>query len=136
MQQLKLFFIALPIYLLIDYLWLGVFMKNHYRDSLILFAKKIDGQMVLNYWVAAFAYLLIVLGLTIFVFPRISTGNQWEVLLSGIIFGLVVYGAYELTNLSFIKNWPIKIVVLDILWGGIICGITSFIIFYINKFIK
>jgi uncharacterized membrane protein len=40
---------------------------------------------------------------------------------------------YELTNLALLKNWPLNIVVVDILWGVVLCTAVATISFYIAK---
>ena len=43
----------------------------------------------------------------------------------GLIFGLVAYGTYDLTNLATIKNWSLKVTIIDLIWGGFLTSIVS-----------
>ena len=36
----------------------------------------------------------------------------------GLAFGLFTYATYDLTNLATLKAWPVKIVLVDIVWGS------------------
>mgnify|MGYP000158009690 CR=1 FL=1 len=37
----------------------------------------------------------------------------------------LIRATYDLTNLATLKDWPVKIVVVDILWGMVLCGLVS-----------
>ena len=41
------------------------------------------------------------------------------------LLGIGVYTVYETTNYALFKNWPLKMVVMDILWGGILFFIVA-----------
>lgn len=48
-------------------------------------------------------------------------------LMDAFLLGVGVYTVYETTNYSLFKNWPLKMVVLDILWGGILFLIVAYL---------
>jgi len=43
--------------------------------------------------------------------------------------GIVIYAVFELTNLALFKNWHILSVLIDTLWGGILFGLTTGIVY-------
>ena len=43
------------------------------------------------------------------------------------LLGIGVYTVYETTNYALFKNWPLKMVVMDILWGGILFLIVAYL---------
>ena len=43
----------------------------------------------------------------------------------GALFGLVAYATYDLTNLATLKAWPIKLVVVDLIWGTILTAVVA-----------
>ena len=43
----------------------------------------------------------------------------------GALFGLVAYGTYDLTNLATIKNWSLKVTIIDLIWGGVLTSTVS-----------
>ena len=45
--------------------------------------------------------------------------------LKGIVFGLVAYGTYDLTNYATLKNWPLSVTLLDLVWGTILTGLVT-----------
>jgi len=58
-----------------------------------------NGSMSPNIPSSLLVWMLIVLGLILFVLPKIpKTGSGFEGVLWGALFGLVVYGVYDLTN--------------------------------------
>jgi uncharacterized membrane protein len=48
--------------------------------------------------------------------------------------GVGVYGIYELTNYATLTNWPLSLVLMDTLWGGILfASATCMIKYVVNK---
>ena len=41
------------------------------------------------------------------------------------LFGFTVYASYDLTNLALLKNWPISLAVIDIVWVVFISCISA-----------
>lgn len=79
-----------------------------------------------NFFAAAIVYIALIAGILIFVIPK-AQGNPLLALMWGALFGFVTYATYDFTNLAVVKNWPIGITVIDVLWGCVICGVTSFV---------
>lgn len=126
MQSLKLFAIVAPICMAIDLLWLGVVMKGFYSAELGELARR-EGASLSPRWPAAIlVYLLIPAGIVLFVRPMIGPTDSWaKVLGTGALFGLVVYGVYDLTNLAVLEKYTLRMTIVDILWGCVLCGITA-----------
>ena len=127
---IKTFFIALPVFLAIDMVWLGVVAKNFYREQIGFLMKNNPN------WSAAFIfYALFVVGLTVFVIePALEKGSWLSALLLGALFGLITYATYDLTNLSTLKNWPLTLTIVDLIWGATVAGSVSTITYFIvNK---
>ena len=59
-------------------------------------------------------------------------------LLNSFFLGFSIYSIYELTNYALFKNWTFHMVILDSIWGGILCTIVSimYILFisFTNKY--
>lgn len=124
---IKLYFIALPVFLVIDMIWLGLIAKNFY-------AKQIGFLMKSNInWLAAIIfYLLFIVGLVLFVIMPAMQKNSWlQALLFGALFGLITYATYDLTNLATIKDWPVLVTIIDLIWGMTVAGLVSVISFFI-----
>jgi uncharacterized membrane protein len=52
------------------------------------------------------------------------------------LFGFFTYATYDLTNLATLKNWPLSVVFVDILWGMVLCSVVASISFFIAKWIN
>jgi len=71
-------------------------------------------------------YLLIPLGIVLFALPRTSAESPLlSGLLWGFLYGVTLYGVYDMTNLSVLEKWPVTLALVDIVWGGVICSIVT-----------
>ena len=124
---LKLFLIAFPVFLLIDMLWLGLIAKNFYAQQIGVLIKE-----QVNWLAAIIFYGLFVFGLVFFVIAPAVESASWTMALSrGSLFGLITYATYDLTNLATLKNWPLKLTIVDILWGVVLASSVSIITYFI-----
>lgn len=123
----KLYFIALPVFLIIDMIWLTIISKNFYAKN-IGFLMKPD----INWVAAILFYLLFIVGLVVFVItPAVEKGSWTLALLLGALFGLITYATYDLTNLATIKDWPVLITIVDLIWGTVLAASVSVITYFI-----
>lgn len=106
-------------------MWLKVYMGPSYGPMI----KKIQGEdMKPNYLYAALSYILLAIGLIYFVLPNISEENLLkDSLRYGFLFGIIVYGVYDFTAAAVIKDWDIKLAIIDILWGGVLYFLTAYL---------
>ncbi len=121
MKNLLLYGIATVIFFAIDMLWLGLVAKNFYRDKLgFIFTGDVR-------WAAAVIfYLIYIAGILYFaIFPALKDGGWQMALLNGALFGLMCYATYDLTNMATIRQWPLVVVVVDIIWGIVLTGTVS-----------
>ena len=125
--DLRNYGIMLGIFLVIDFIWLTVIAKSLYAQHLgYLMAPKA------NLVAALIFYLLFVVGLQFFVLnPALLNGNWVSVLLTGMFFGLVTYATYDLTNLATVRDWPILITAIDLVWGSFVSGATALLSYLI-----
>jgi uncharacterized membrane protein len=59
-----------------------------------------------------------------------------KALLWGCLYGFFTYATYDLTNMATIKNWPLKVVMVDILCVGGVCSMVASISFLIGKWLS
>ena len=126
---IQLYLITLPIFFAIDMLWLGVVAKNFYQKQIgFLMTPSVN-------WAAALTfYFLFIGGLVYFVIQPSLRSNSWtDALYSGLLFGLVTYATYDLTNLATVKNWPLLVTVIDLMWGSVLAASVSVISFFVAK---
>ena len=43
------------------------------------------------------------------------------------LFGLIIYGVYDMTNMALFKKWSLILSILDIFWGGILFSLTIYL---------
>lgn len=119
------------VFFIIDMAWLGLIAKDLYKKYLGDF---LSDQV--NWMAALIFYLLFVVGVFIFaILPSVEKNSLTSAILLGALFGFFTYATYDLTNLATLKNWPLNIVFIDILWGALLTGIVSTAGFYIVKYI-
>jgi len=123
----KIYFSALTVFFAIDMLWLGLIAKNFYAKH-IGFLMKTN----INWTSAIIFYLLFILGVTIFVITPSLEKHSWtHALLFGALFGLITYATYDLTNLATIKDWPLIVTIVDLIWGTVVSALVCTISFFI-----
>lgn len=116
-QTLKLAVIGTLVFMMLDGVWLGVLMKNFYRDQLAPIARLADGGMAPNWPSAIAVWALLGLGIAVFVIPRAPTLSVAAGY--GALLGFVIYGVYDLTNYSTLRQWPFVVVLVDVAWGAV-----------------
>ena len=121
--------VALIAFAGLDGMWLGVVMKDFYRAQLAPIARMSEGGLAPVWSVAALVYVLLALGVGLFVVPRAADTAQAAALGAGL--GLVVYGVYDLTNYSTLAAWPAAVTIADIAWGVAATSLASAAAFFV-----
>ena len=125
----KLFAITLPVFFAIDMLWLGLVAKNFYRAQI--------GSLLktdVNWWAAILFYLVFIAGIVFFVLaPALEKASWRHALFAGAAFGFITYATYDLTNLATMKDWPVLVTVVDLVWGTVLSASVSVISFAIAR---
>jgi uncharacterized membrane protein len=118
---LAIWAIAAVIMIAIDMVWLTWLGRGFYMQEI--------GGLLLdtpNLPAALAFYVLYSVGVVVIIIaPALETQSVMRALIYGIIFGLVAYGTYDLTNLAVMKGFTTKIALIDMAWGGLITGFTS-----------
>jgi uncharacterized membrane protein len=120
-QMLEMYALTLAIFFIIDMVWLGVVAKGFYRKHLgAMLSPKVN-------WAAAILfYLVFIVGLLVFVIgPALNAGTPLRAFLFGALFGLISYATYDLSNLATLKDWPMIVTVVDLVWGSVLGGAVS-----------
>jgi uncharacterized membrane protein len=127
---IKLFLIALPVFFAIDMVWLVLVAKKFYQDQ-IGFLMRPD----INWAAAIIFYMLFIAGLVVFVISPAVEKQSWShAVLYGAFLGLITYATYDLTNLATMKDWPLTVTIVDLIWGSALASSVSVITYFIaNK---
>jgi len=128
---IKLYAITVPVFFLIDMLWLGILARGFYKSKLgFILSEQV------NWTVAVIFYLIYIIGILFFAVRPAASSNSWiQAVVLGALFGFFTYATYDLTNLATIKDWPFTIVIVDILWGTVLCGLVSLSSYAISKWL-
>jgi uncharacterized membrane protein len=121
---LKLAAVGAVAFMVLDGVWLGLLMKNFYREQLAPIVRLADGGGMAPNWPAALVvYVLLGTGIAIFVIPRAETLSSAATF--GALFGLVVYGVYDFTNYSTLRQWPFALTLADVAWGTMASALAA-----------
>lgn len=111
--------------------WLGFLAKKLYKKEL--------GQLMRTRtkWVAALIFCAVFIGGLMFflINPALEKSSIIYALLTGALFGFITYASYEMTNLATLQAWPLKITIIDMVWGTTLNVLTASIGFYRIKLI-
>jgi uncharacterized membrane protein len=124
----KLYAVALPAFLVMDLIWLGVVARSFYQGQMgHLMRAQVN-------WVAAIAfYLLFVAGIVVLaVWPAIERQSFTYALALGALLGLVTYAAYDLTNLATLEGFPLTVALVDLAWGTVLCATVSAVTYRVS----
>jgi len=125
-QEFKIGLVVLVVFLSLDLPMILLINRKMYETQLkkINRSNKISKRRMLLS--ASITYLLLALGIYYF-------GVKQNSVVNGAVFGLVVYGVYNFTNLATISKYDSKVSVVDTAWGTILCALVTFIALEINK---
>jgi uncharacterized membrane protein len=129
-MSIKTYLITLVVFFVIDIIWLAVVAKDLYKNQIGHLMSKSPN------WMAALVfYLIFILGLTYFAInPALAKESLLEALKLGALFGFFTYATYDLTNLATLQDWPLKITIIDLLWGtGLGASVSSLSYFILTK---
>jgi len=128
-RYFKLYLVTLAAFFAIDMLWLGLAARSFYQQQL-------GFLMTSNpiWFVAVLFYLLFVVGLIFFVIvPGLNANSLKATLFKAALFGMITYATYDLTNLATLKDWPVIVSVVDMLWGTFLSISVSYIGYIAGK---
>jgi uncharacterized membrane protein len=117
----KLYLVSLAAFFAVDMVWIGLVARTFYR-------KQIGFLLAPNpNWPAAILfYLLFIAALLLFVLvPGLKSGSLGRTLLYAAAFGFITYATYDLTNLATVRNWPLAVTIVDLIWGTVLSTVVS-----------
>lgn len=125
----KLYCSTLLVFFAVDMVWLGLVARTFYSQYIgTLMAPSVN-------WPAALLfYLLFIVGILVFVvLPGLKSGSTRDTLLRAALFGLITYATYDLTNLATLRDWPLLISAVDMLWGTVLSVMVSYASLFIGR---
>ena len=117
--------ISAILFVCIDAIYLNL--MNGYFNAQV---KKIQGSPIeINFVGALITYIFLIFGLNYFIISKNRSVND------AFLLGIVIYGVYEYTNLSLLKNWHVLTTILDTTWGGVLFASTTYLVYNIKRII-
>ena len=122
MTVITLYFASLAIFLLIDFLALGIVVKP-------IFDRQIGHLLLENFrLLPAFFFYAFFVGVMIWFvsFPATTQdkGLLW-VAFNAALLGAAAFGTYEFTSLAIMKDWTWKMVIVDMVWGTTLTALSA-----------
>ncbi len=105
--------------IVLDGIWLGLVAKGMYqREMGSLMADPVRVVPIVAF------YLLFPIALVYLALFQAPSG--WtDAIVRGAILGAATYGAYDLTNMAVVRDWPIRLSLIDWGWGCAICAAAA-----------
>ena len=72
-------------------------------------------------------YIILIFGLYYFII------KQRKSVMDAALLGFVIYGVYEFTNKTIIAEWTYFTAIVDVIWGTILFGLTTYLYNRVNK---
>ena len=117
------------VFLFIDIIWLSQSFSYFYQPNI---GDLLREDVILL--PAALFYIIYPLGVTILVvLPSLKKGLSKAIFFNGFVLGFVAYGTYNLTNMATLQGWAASVVVVDMIWGGVLTGVSSLLGTYIAR---
>lgn len=120
MNYMELFVLAL-VFTVVDSFYLNL--------SASFFNNIVNGiqnsQLRLNATATVLCYISLISGLYYFII------KERRSYIDAAFLGLFVYSVFEFTNKAIFKNWKWSAVIIDSLWGGILFGLTTYLVYKI-----
>lgn len=119
--MIKRFLAAAAVFLAIDLVWLTVVSPKLYQSQI--------GHLMADTAslpAAGVFYVIYIAALLFFVVnPAIERRSVWQAVWTGAFMGLAMYATYDLTNQATLRDWPVMITMIDLVWGTALTAATS-----------
>jgi len=139
MEYLKLaltFWVWYITILIGDAIFLGRVVHQFIIDKFWALVESTEGSINMNLPVGLLAWFVIVMMIFVFVLKSGFVTSYQTALLYGAIMGLLMYAMYDLTNLTFLKDYPVSFVIIDIIWGTFLCSMVALSMFSFQNWIN
>jgi len=84
------------------------------------------------YTAGIIVYLLMAIGLYVFVISASTDMSFMYTILKGALLGVILFGVYDITNVATIPAFGIKEAAIDTIWGGTLFAIVTALFLCIN----
>ena len=118
------YLVAAIIFVVLDGFYLNL-IKGYFNKQI----KSIQGSDIkLNIIATGITYIFLIFGLNYFIIKRNRSVSD------AALFGLIIYGVYDFTNMALFTNWSLLTAIIDTTWGAILFGLTTAIVYKLEYF--
>jgi uncharacterized membrane protein len=121
LKQIFTFALISTTLIICDAIWLGFLAGDFYQKNLTGLTRITNGKWDPNLGAALLVYFFLALSISYFAVCQ----SKLQSFFKGAILGMCIYGVYDFTNLALLRDWPMTIALVDVLWGTTLCGIAS-----------
>ena len=117
------YLVAAIIFVILDGFYLNL-IKGYFNKQI----KSIQGSDIkLNIIATGITYIFLIFGLNYFIIKRNRSVSD------AALFGLIIYGVYDFTNMALFTNWSLLTAIIDTTWGAILFGLTTAIVYKLES---
>ena len=107
----------------LDYIYFNILGRK-----LISVIEKIQkDKFALNFYAALICYLVMSIGINYFIVQQNKSVKD------AFLLGLLIYSVFEITSYAIFKKWPLQIVIIDSIWGGVLFAVSLIVLKYIQN---
>jgi len=133
-EYLRNYVIAFLVLVPVDFLWFGVLMKGVYLRKLASLARMREGKFTPLPLPGLLAWAAIPAGIVFFAVPHLASDSSvLNAIGWGGLLGLVMYGLYDMTNLSTLRDFSARLALIDVAWGTCLTAFVTLIVWLIAK---
>lgn len=108
------------VFLAIDFVWLST-VGRWYVAQLKPLLRDSPNFVYAGAFYLVYAAAVVVLA----VLPAVDAQSLRTALIYGAVLGLAAYGTYDMTNLSTLRDYPVRVAVVDIVWGTVLTAVAA-----------
>ena len=117
------------IYLIIDIIWIYFMTPILYKN---VFEKIQKSSMNANMYYGVIAYIILLIVIYSICIPLSETYKKHKWFAFTIV-GFSIYSIYNLTNAVTFENYPMKMIIIDSLWGSCVFTFLGVLYLTLNK---
>lgn len=130
-MQIKLFLIVLATTLVLDKIWFSAYFGEKFMSSASRVQSLPNSQVRILY--AVLSYLILSFGFWYFTTPLVANAkrenNLGKAILNSALFGFVMYGVFDMTNMAVFSKYELDVALLDMIWGAVLGGVVGFVLY-------
>ena len=120
---------------LIDAVWhLGIF-RRAYSEGMKPLARMNGEKMAFNPFAGVLSQVLVVTCVVFLILYKAQKVNYQEAILIGAAAGILAITVYGITNYALLKDWSLKLTVLEVIWGPMLGGLSGAFVLWVKSWL-